>query len=133
MSRRLSFDYTKLRFGFRRGTGAGPGRLDRGTDRRSAPSSARERAPGSYNVWLAAPDGSGLVQVTSSRFSDWGHRWSPDGSEIAYTQDYDARATCRRRAGLNEEIYTMLPDGSAVTNRTLFPGADRKPAGRPRP
>lgn len=36
------------------------------------------------NLWIFSPDGKKQVQLTNSKKSDYGPRWSPDGSKIAF-------------------------------------------------
>jgi eukaryotic-like serine/threonine-protein kinase len=46
---------------------------------------------GEQEIWLAAPDGSNAVQLTSMGISPGFPRWSPDGTLIAFHGDPDAR------------------------------------------
>lgn len=39
---------------------------------------------GDSDLWLVAPDGSGLQQLTDAEHADWRGDWSPDGSTIVF-------------------------------------------------
>ncbi len=39
---------------------------------------------GDSDLWLVAPDGSGLEQLTDAEHADWRGDWSPDGSTIVF-------------------------------------------------
>jgi Tol biopolymer transport system component len=64
-------------------------------------SSKRE---GTYNIYVANADGSGMAQLTVSDAADLSPRWSPDGERIAFS-----------RQGA---IMVMNSDGSGVTQVT---------------
>ena len=61
------------------------------------------------DVWSAAPDGSGLVQLTDDPASDFDPAVSPDGSRIAFSSSRDG----------NFEIYVMFSDGAVEIRNTL--------------
>lgn len=44
------------------------------------------------NLWLAATDSSGMVQVTTGEVNDSMPRWSPDGKLIAFASNRDGKA-----------------------------------------
>jgi ABC-type sugar transport system substrate-binding protein len=67
---------------------------------------------GNREVYTMAPDGSGLVNLTSSPGEDFDPAWSPDGSRIAFVSN---------RANGQEDgqfIYVMNADGSGVRQLT---------------
>jgi Tol biopolymer transport system component/DNA-binding winged helix-turn-helix (wHTH) protein len=77
------------------------------------------RAGDTFNIWLAAADGSGAQQLTRGpglqQGSPW---WSPDGRKIAFdahTDDWHAH------------IWTMDVDGGALQRLTTDPGDQNVP------
>ena len=69
--------------------------------------------PLNFDIWVMRADGSGktnLTPMTSSSF-ERGPDWSPDGTKIAFTSD---------RGGA-DDIYTMSPQGTGITNVTKSP------------
>ena len=67
-------------------------------------------------------DGSGLLNLTNNPAFDERSRWSPDGTQIAFSSDRDG----------NTEIYVINVDGSGLRNLTNNPAIDIAPAWRPR-
>ena len=63
---------------------------------------------GDREIFVAAPDGSGRVDLTRDPHADVTPSWSADGKRIAFASD---------RSG-SMEIYLMNADGSAVTQLT---------------
>jgi Tol biopolymer transport system component len=77
---------------------------------------------GNFAIFVANPDGSGLVQLTFGSADNGAPCWSPDGSKIVFTSDRDG----------NYEIYSMNADGSNQIRLTDNP-ADDSPLGFPGP
>jgi Tol biopolymer transport system component len=73
------------------------------------------------DIYLMAPDGSGLRQVTTDSASDLGPDFSPHGTVLAFTSNRDG----------NYEIYTIRTDGTGLTRLTENPGRDSGPDWRP--
>jgi Tol biopolymer transport system component len=79
--------------------------------------SAQKGAPA--DVWVAAADGSGAVQVThvgdatdSCRTKEaFSPAWSPDGTEIAYVAAVGENSTCTFLA-IQEVVRAIRPDGT---------------------
>jgi len=59
-----------------------------------------------WEIYSMNSDGSQQTQLTKNSADDWGHRWSPDASKIAFSS---------RRDG-DWEIYVMNADGSKQIN-----------------
>ena len=74
-------------------------------------------------VHVMNADGSNVMQVTLpvANSSDMGPRWSPDGKQIVFGA---------MRHG-NFEIYTVSPNGAALTRVTDHPKADETPSWSP--
>ena len=73
------------------------------------------------NIYLMAPDGSGLRRVTADTASDLGPDFSPDGQVLAFTSNRDG----------SFEIYTIRTDGTRLTRLTEHPGRDSGPDWHP--
>lgn len=70
-------------------------------------------------------DGTGATRLTNNvGIVDMNPAWSPDGTRIAFESDRDATPADPQ----NFEIYTMNPDGAAVTSLTNSPASDGSPA-----
>ena len=69
-------------------------------------------APSQEDIFVAAPDGSGLRQLTDDAYRDRAVHWSPDGKRLAFMSN---------RSGKNE-IWTIDPDGSGLRQITFTPG-----------
>jgi Tol biopolymer transport system component len=67
------------------------------------------------NLYVAQRDGTNPRPLTNDAARDRGPAWSPDGSKIAFYSD---------RSG-NYEIWTIKPDGTALTQLTNSPQANR--------
>ena len=65
------------------------------------------------DIFVAAPDGSGMRQLTDDAHRDRAARWSPDGSRIAFYSD---------RSG-KYEVWTINRDGSGLRQITSTPRA----------
>lgn len=74
------------------------------------------------DLYSVSVDGGPVTNLTRNAGDDFGARWSPDGTRIAFTSD---------RGGFGEEIYLMRPDGSRVERVTFEPGNDRDVAWAP--
>jgi TolB protein len=78
----------------------------------------------SANVHVANADGTGLRKVTDLPGSAYAASaaWSPNGDLIAFVSNRDG----------NPDVFTVRPDGSAVTNLTRHPATDAAaPVGSP--
>jgi Tol biopolymer transport system component len=81
----------------------------------------RSNAPGNYEIYRMATNGSALTRLTNAAGTDEYPVYSNDGSKIVFTSDRDG----------NQEIYTMNADGSnqqRLTNNTV---RDTEPAYSP--
>jgi Tol biopolymer transport system component len=72
-------------------------------------------------IYLIAPDGTGLVALTDNEFQDISPTWSPDGTRIAFHSNRDG----------NFEIYVMNADGSEQTRLTNNDSDDFTPVWSP--
>ena len=72
------------------------------------------------SVYVVAPDGSGLRQVTATGIQDGypGVSFSPDGKLIAFSA----------MSATDPDIYTVRPDGSGRKPLTFSRGVDSDPA-----
>jgi serine/threonine protein kinase/Tol biopolymer transport system component len=74
---------------------------------------------GSQEIWVAASDGTGAVQVTTFRGPPTGTpRWSPDGTRLVLDS----------RVGGDSELFTVHRDGSGLTRLTHEPSEDVVPS-----
>lgn len=69
---------------------------------------------GSRELWTAASDGTGSVQVTTQAVIPTAPRWSPDGKRIAFAQ----------RPGGNADIYVVDAQGGTPRRLTTDPAND---------
>jgi Tol biopolymer transport system component len=76
---------------------------------------------GQVGLFVAAADGSGEQQLTSSGEIDYDPVWSPDGASIVFTSD---------RAG-SADLYRVKPDGSGLERLTDSPAYDDQAAFSP--
>ncbi len=70
-------------------------------------------------IYVMDADGSHLVNLTNDAGEQWDPAWSPDGSRIAFANDWD--------------IYVMDADGSNAVNLTNSPSQEFGPAWSPSP
>jgi tricorn protease len=66
------------------------------------------------DVWLANRDGSGARRLTSHPGSEGAPRFSPDGSMLAFTAEYDG----------NADVFVVPVEGGAPTRLTWHPSPD---------
>jgi Tol biopolymer transport system component len=86
-------------------------------------------ADGFGQVWVANPDMTHQVQLTSGRNDGWFPTWSPDGARIAFGS---GRADPDLDDGVQiSDIFTMRPDGTDVRKLTDAVGDSEKPAWSP--
>ena len=83
--------------------------------RRVAFTSARS---GELEIWLADPDGSNAVQLTSMGAIPGFARWSPDGELIAFHSNYEGQG----------DVYLIPAAGGKPRNLTSHPGTDAFPS-----
>lgn len=69
---------------------------------------------GGPEIFVIQPDGTGLVQLTSSPGADYQPQWSADGTKILFTSERDG----------NSDVYIMNSDGSSQTRLTSDAAAD---------
>jgi Tol biopolymer transport system component len=87
-----------------------------------APSQPKIAFTSQGDIWLIAPDGKDLVNLTQTpNFADAEPVWSPDGRYIDFTSARDG----------NSEIYRMDADGKNPVNLTRHPAMDRWPSVSP--
>jgi tricorn protease len=67
------------------------------------------------DIWIASPDGSNPVRLTSHPADERDPVFSPDGTKIAYTADYDG----------NDDVFVIDVRGGQPQRLTWHPGADR--------
>lgn len=72
---------------------------------------------GGYDIYVVNADGSNETRLTDWAGSEFGPRWSPDGTHIAFNAD---------RAG-GFDIWTIEVDGSSVNRVTTLPGGEWDP------
>lgn len=72
---------------------------------------------GNKEIYVVAPDGTGLARLTRSEGLDGYPAFSPDGDRIAFASERDG----------NFDIYTIGVDGSGLTRLTDHPAPDTDP------
>lgn len=73
------------------------------------------------DIWMVAPDGSRLTQLTSGSLNNRFPVWSPDGSKIAFVSD---------RNGSND-VWVMNADGTGQRRLTTLGGEENHPSFSP--
>jgi TolB protein len=68
------------------------------------------------HIWVADPDGSSAVELTSGKEHDGEPEWSPDGTAISFTSDRGERG--------NFDVWVMRADGSRRQRLTHNPMLD---------
>lgn len=76
---------------------------------------------GQEDLFVVAPDGSNLRQLTTHPASDLEPAWSPDGQHIVFVSTRDG----------NKELYTIAADGTDLTRLTATPGNETEPSWKP--
>jgi Tol biopolymer transport system component len=79
--------------------------------------------PGSYDVWIATPDGRGQRDLTRDRASDTDPDWSPDGRRIVYAS---MPPRCQGAACQND-LYVIDRDGTNRVRLTRTPQDEGDP------
>src|SRR4051794_2606476 len=67
------------------------------------------------DIWTAGVDGKDVVRLTANKARDVHPRFSPDGTQIAFSSDRDG-------GGL--DVYLIPAEGGAVTRLTTHPADD---------
>src|SRR3954463_8852731 len=67
------------------------------------------------DIWIMPKAGGTAARLTSARGEESFPRFSPDGSEIAFTGNYDG----------NQDVYVMPAAGGEPKRLTYHPGDDR--------
>jgi dipeptidyl aminopeptidase/acylaminoacyl peptidase len=65
------------------------------------------------NLWIVNFDGTGDRPLTTGKFSDADARWSPDGSELAFTSNRDGSG----------QVWRMWADSGQMAQITFLPSA----------
>jgi serine/threonine protein kinase len=73
---------------------------------------------GQSEIWLADPDGSNAVQLTSVGAVTAAPRWSPDGGSIAFQSNLEGQF----------EIYVIPASGGKLRRITIHSGSDHVPS-----
>jgi TolB protein len=95
---------------------------------------AESDKPKVWNLWVAAPDGSGLRRLTNHRVGQaWGASWFPDGQRVAYSVETRLvvldLVTGKTRTFASPEPGHLLrtpavsPDGSRIVFQVFHQGA----------
>ena len=79
--------------------------------------------PGSYDVWVANPDGTGQRDLTPDRASDADPDWSPDGRRVVYAS---TPSRCHGSA-CQSDLYIIDRDGNRRVRLTHTPQDEREP------
>ncbi|HSM53622.1 MAG TPA: hypothetical protein VK839_05525, partial [Erythrobacter sp.] len=66
------------------------------------------------DIWIAAPDGSNPVRLTSHAANERDPIFSPDGTKIAFTANYDG----------NDDVFVIDVTGGQPKRLTWHPGND---------
>lgn len=73
---------------------------------------------GNYDLWMQHVDGSGLTQLTNTRYGEFDPAFSPDGKRIAFVSNRDSKGDVRETS-----VYVMDLESAAVTRVTNAPYA----------
>ncbi len=73
---------------------------------------------GAWEIWLADPDGSKAVQLTSLGANSGAPCWSPDGQQIVFQSDPDGQF----------DVYRIRAGGGKPANLTTHPASDWRPS-----
>jgi len=73
---------------------------------------------GNFEIYVMNADGTGVTRLTNGPAADGGPAWSPDGTRIAFTHNFD-------------DIYVMNADGTNQTNLTNSAALEAGPAWSP--
>ena len=76
------------------------------------------RRSGSPEIYVSAPDGSSVMQLTSMASETGSPRWSPDGKQIVFDS---------RREG-HSDIYVISAEGGVPRRLTTSPGENETPS-----
>lgn len=80
------------------------------------------------DIYVVAPDGSGLTNVTQSPWHDTMPAWSPDGTKIVFISNRDGTSPLLGQW----DVYVMNADGSDIRNVTQTNGrSERTPTWTP--
>lgn len=71
-------------------------------------------------IYVVNADGGGLKRLTSNAAEDWGPRFSPDGTRIAF-------ASASTQPGWDFDVVVVNADGGGLTDLTPGPGRDFAP------
>jgi Tol biopolymer transport system component len=77
---------------------------------------------GTQDIWVINPDGTGLLNLTSSPDDEYFPAWSPDGSKVAFS---------RGDADTGFDLWVMNADGADAHRLTSSPGTESQPAWSP--
>jgi len=73
--------------------------------------------PNNFDIYTAAPDGTGLTRLTTVAAAEYGPTWSPDGAQIAFV---------RPDGSFREDVWIMDRDGSDPVNLTATSSVDEQ-------
>jgi Tol biopolymer transport system component len=73
------------------------------------------------DIFVMAPDGSGVIRLTDAEGRDTSPNWSPDGRKIAFVSERDG----------NFEVYVMNADGGEPVRLTQSAGYEWSPTWSP--
>jgi dipeptidyl aminopeptidase/acylaminoacyl peptidase len=81
---------------------------------------ASNRTSPAAEIWIANPDGTNAIQLTSTGNSGLSAapRWSPDGRSIAFQSNFEGQF----------EIYVIPSSGGQLRRITSHPGSDHAPS-----
>lgn len=74
------------------------------------------------DIYVVAPDGSGLTNLTQSPWHDTMPAWSPDGTKIVFISDRDGTSPLLGQW----DVYVMNADGSDIRNVTQTDGRNER-------